>query len=309
VVQPRAIAPLDVSVVIPTHDRHRLLAEAISSVLRQTVPPKEIIVVDDVPSPATKAVVEEMSRASGPVMGYITTTPLHRTAGESRNTGAMKASGAYLAFLDDDDTWRQDHLELLSGATSPDVPVAVSWSRYVREDTDARGMRIPPGITAGTMSYARNPGFIGSNFLIRADVFERVGGFDPTLRVANDLDLFLRLMQNGVRYAVVREETTLQRAHDEGQLSARTRARADGLRVFEAKYSDLMSARDRRYVDRQFHSVMRYCADDPASRRAHLLRQAATYRPDDYVRLIARFATGQHRIWAKGRGTSRGAAT
>jgi hypothetical protein len=188
------------------------------------------------------------------------------------------------------------------------VPLAVSWSRYVRDDMDAPGMRIPAGITSRTMSYARNPGFIGSNFLIRSDVFAGVGGFDPTLRVANDLDLFLRLLQDGVRYAVVREETTRQRAHDEGQLSARTRARAEGLRAFEAKYSDQMSARDRRYLERQFHSVMRYCADDPASRRAHLLRQAATYRPDDYLRLIVRFASGQHRIWARGRHESRGAA-
>jgi glycosyltransferase involved in cell wall biosynthesis len=300
----RTVIPLGVSVVIPTHNRPDLLAEALASVLRQTAAPREVIVVDDVPSPATKALVQSMSAAGTTTLRYVSTDPRHRTAGESRNTGATAASGAFLAFLDDDDTWREDHLELLGAAMTPDVSLAASWTRYVRGEASAPGMRLRPGIASGTMSYARNPGFTGSNFLIRSEVFARIGGFDPALRVANDLDLFLRLMDDGVRYAVVREETTWQRAHDRGQLSARTPERAAGLRAFGEKYRDRMSAADRRYLGRQYHSVMRHCADDAARRRAHLLRQAATYSPADYVRLMARFGSGRHQIWATTRGTA-----
>jgi hypothetical protein len=58
-----------------------------------------------------------------------------------------------------------------------------------------------------------------------------------------------------------------------------------------------MSTGDHRYLRRQYHSVMRHCADSAAQRRRHLLLQATTYSPADYVRLIGRFSSGQHHIW------------
>jgi glycosyltransferase involved in cell wall biosynthesis len=295
--QPNTAIPADVSVVIPTHDRPALLAEAIRSVFRQTHPPREIIVVDDLSSTATQELVESVSREGRTPLRYLPTVASHRTAGESRNTGARQASGTFLAFLDDDDTWRQDHLALLAGAMAADVSLVASWTRYVRDGTSTRGMRLPPGIAADTMSYTHNPGFTGSNFLIRSAAFEQVGGFDPRLRVANDLDLFLRLMHQGIAYAVVREETVRQRAHDLGQLSARTMARAEGLQMFRAKYAHCMSTGDHRYIQRQYHSVMRHCAGSATQRRTHLFLQATTYSPADYVRLIGRFSSGQHHIW------------
>src|SRR5690606_32732850 len=123
------------------------------------------------------------------------------TAGSSRNVGARLATGDLLAFLDDDDMWEPDHLESLHAVLLDEhADVAVGWTRS--DDPGFVFARIRPGLTARQV-VSVNPGFVGSNFLITAEAFAAVGGFDPTLRVSNDQDLLVRLLAAGRTYAVV----------------------------------------------------------------------------------------------------------
>lgn len=97
--------PVDVSVIIPTYNRARLVAEAIESVLRQTRPPREIIVVDDGSTDDTKQVLASFGNR------ILAIHQDNKGVGGARNRALEVAQGRYLAFLDSDDLWMERKLE------------------------------------------------------------------------------------------------------------------------------------------------------------------------------------------------------
>jgi glycosyltransferase involved in cell wall biosynthesis len=96
-----------VSVVIPTRHRPKLVLRAIHSVLNQTYEEIELIVVVDGPDEATAAAVDLV----GDPRLQLVINPRSLTAAGARNTGADRATGDWIAFLDDDDEWLPDKLE------------------------------------------------------------------------------------------------------------------------------------------------------------------------------------------------------
>lgn len=96
------------SIIIPTHNRARLLPRAIDSVLAQTDDDWELIVVDDGSTDNTKAVVSKYTDAR---IRYVYQT--NRELNGARNTGVRHAQGQYTGFLDDDDELLPDHLARL----------------------------------------------------------------------------------------------------------------------------------------------------------------------------------------------------
>jgi glycosyltransferase involved in cell wall biosynthesis len=111
-----------VSVVIPTLDRTKLLLRAVDSVLRQTYPEIEVIVVVDRPNPDTVAAVRAVS---DPRLQLII-NPLRTTAAGARNVGADHAKGEWIAFLDDDDEWLPNKLERQMASASGRPPALLS---------------------------------------------------------------------------------------------------------------------------------------------------------------------------------------
>ena len=117
-----------VSVVLPTHDRPALLAEAAQSVVHQTMPDWELVVVDDASQPAVDV------SALGGERGRVHALRNERSIGgaASKVTGARSARGEFIAFLDDDDLYARDLLERASAAfqSHPEVDVlflGVHW--------------------------------------------------------------------------------------------------------------------------------------------------------------------------------------
>lgn len=96
-----------VSVVIPTFRRPASVAKAIGSVLEQTVKPFEVIVVSDGPDPE----VEEVARSFNDPTVRVFCLATNKGAGAARNKGIEKATGDYIAFLDDDDIWYREKLK------------------------------------------------------------------------------------------------------------------------------------------------------------------------------------------------------
>ena len=93
-----------VSVIIPTYNSGTYVTETIDSVLNQTYPHREIIVVDDGSTDDTP----EQVRRYGSAISYIRQS--NSGVGAARNTGLRAASGHYLAFLDSDDLWLPEKL-------------------------------------------------------------------------------------------------------------------------------------------------------------------------------------------------------
>ncbi|WP_315097003.1 glycosyltransferase family A protein [uncultured Cellulomonas sp.] len=250
----------DVTCVIPTHGRDLLLAEAVASVLGQElgadVRLRGVVVSDDLGSAATEALVDRLDAAADVPVRYLDSSgPQAGTAGASRNAGTVLVQSELVAFLDDDDLWEPDFLRRTVGALEAGShDFAVAWTHA--DEPRYRMARIAPGLSARDV-VARNPGFVGSNFVMRTAAFRSLGGFDPVLPVSNDKDLLVRALSAGLTYAVVPELLVTNRVHGQGQLTDKTQRRLDGIRLYARKHDALLTRRDRRYLRGQAAAVRR----------------------------------------------------
>jgi len=125
-----------ISVVIPAYDGSAYLSEAIESILAQTAPPGEIIVVDDGSSDGT---IEPASRYPVRVLR----TP-HRGIGPARNRGVGASSGELIAFLDSDDLWTPRKLELQTAALAAEAADIVFGHQEEFVSPEAPPAPLPP---------------------------------------------------------------------------------------------------------------------------------------------------------------------
>jgi glycosyltransferase involved in cell wall biosynthesis len=100
------------TVVIPTHDHEDLILTAVASVTAQTVQDFEIFVVGDGVTPATRRVIEEM-RLSVPQLSFYDLPKEPRRCALNRHAALEDAGGTYVCYLDDDDIWFPEHLEVM----------------------------------------------------------------------------------------------------------------------------------------------------------------------------------------------------
>jgi GT2 family glycosyltransferase len=189
-------APL-VSVVIATHNRRRLLAEAVATVFEQTFPDWELIVVDDASSDDTPAYLASFDDARVRAIRL----PEHGERSVARNRGLHEARGEFVMFLDDDDLLRPGALAMLSDALRAD-PAAVAATapcRVMQERGDSFKVYWPAGAQRRVIWRELLFGFwanSGQN-LYRAAVVRELGGFDPELAVCEDRKLWLQLARRG----------------------------------------------------------------------------------------------------------------
>jgi len=168
------------SVVLPTHGRPAFLAEAIDSVLTQTVGDLELIVVDD--ASERPAAVPDDARVR------LVRRDTNGGPAAARNTGLDHATGRYLAFIDDDDLFVDERLAIaLEGLAR--APVAVCWNRYM--DWPGREGRSLEGNVYDTILDGMAP-HLGRTALVR----EVAPRFDERFRGAEDVDWWLRLAKD-----------------------------------------------------------------------------------------------------------------
>ena len=128
---------MNISVVIPAYNREKTIQNTLESVLRQTYLPQEIIVVDDCSTDHTVEVVKKMKKQSK----LIRLICLYRNKGAqaARNVGIKVAKGNWIAFLDSDDEWIENKIELCQNAhyEHPEYDVYFS-DYYVKEKNKIR---------------------------------------------------------------------------------------------------------------------------------------------------------------------------
>ncbi|MDB4930547.1 MAG: hypothetical protein JWM10_3031 [Myxococcaceae bacterium] len=233
-----------------------LLGRALPSIFRQVdVRPRALVVVDDDAtgtSPLGAAIVA-LARRQGWQGREVAVVPNRRTRGFSGtgawNTGAGEARGrlplgGWLAFLDDDDAWRETYLaRCVAAAREGNAALVVSG--LLRVGAEVEPQLAPVGLTAATF-FETNPGIQSSNLFIALDLFESVGGFDESLPSTTDRDLLIRVFDHLERrprpVARVEEYLVEHHAHAGPRVTTDARAKHLGLDRFYARYGARMDA-------------------------------------------------------------------
>lgn len=188
------IENIKISVIIPVHKRVEYLEETLNSVLSQTRLPNEIIFSQNVASAPVKDEVARLSKLSSLIRVVDSDSPSLSLA---RNRGIQSAQGGLLAFLDDDDIWVANKLEMqvknliLMGAS------AISGNFYEFNDQgvvfNKSEYSLPGGKTWVQLLGSQNYFSGGSAAMVRAEVFKRVGYFDESLPTCEDHDMWFRM--------------------------------------------------------------------------------------------------------------------
>jgi glycosyltransferase involved in cell wall biosynthesis len=220
-----------VSVVIPAWNAEATVLDTVRSVLRQTFSAFELIVIDD---GSTDATVELLRRVDDPRVR------VHRcpNAGlpAARNRGIERSTGEFVSFIDADDEWTPDKLELQLRALreSPGAGLAYSWTAFIDRRGDFLFAKERSRSEGDVYEDLVRHCFLasGSNALVRRSCLEEVGGFDTTLAAAQDWDLYLRIAARWP-FALVPRYQVLYRLTDDTMSGNAARCEAACLTVLE----------------------------------------------------------------------------
>lgn len=224
-----------VSVVMAVHDGARWLREAVDSALGQTLGDLELIAVDDGSTDATADILAGYRDAR-------LTVVRQARAGLTRslNRGLRLAAAPLVARLDADDVALPERLarQVAFLDAHPEIGVLGSGCREIGASGEALGVYTPPADDAGIRRalIRRNP-FVHSSVVLRRKALEHVGGYDETVQVAQDYDLWLRLSRI-TRLANLPEPLVLRRlapgrvsvARDTARLRTELRVKLAALR-------------------------------------------------------------------------------
>lgn len=237
----------DISVVIPTYNRAPWLAEALASIAAQSMAPLEVLVIDDGSTDKTEQVCQE---ASCDVHYFYQD---HRGVSAARNRGIAEAKGEWLAFVDSDDLWKPEKLEiqLQYVRAHPEIKIVQTEEVWIRH-----GKRVNPRKVHQKKSGWIFTGCIPlcivspSAVMIHRSVFERVGTFDESFPACEDYDLWLRA---SLHYQIVTlpQALTIKRGGHEDQLSKQWGLDRYRIRALQKILSDpALTAEQRKLVTR-----------------------------------------------------------
>ena len=184
----------DVTVIIPVYNRQEIVSRAIDSVLDQSCPPDEVIVVND---GSTDSTAHILSKYGDKIT--VIDLPLNSGASAARNAGVRHSNTAWVSFLDSDDCWSGDKL---------DKQMAYLRQYPFYEIIQSNEIWIRKGVRVNQCSHHKKPeGWIWepslerclispSGVLMKKSLFDRYGGFDESLPACEDYDLWLKIARH-----------------------------------------------------------------------------------------------------------------
>jgi glycosyltransferase involved in cell wall biosynthesis len=188
---------MQISAIVPTYNYARFVHRAVDSVLNQTYPVAEVIVVDDGSTDNTR----EVLAAYGDRIKYVHQE--NRGLSGARNTGIRNASSPWVAFLDSDDWWLPEKIErqvrLVEADPAVELVYTASWLHFPDGQVERYDVCTPDRLWP-RFRYAN--GITPSTVLMRRDLILKAGCFDETLRYCEDWDMWVRLGPH-IHYAAV----------------------------------------------------------------------------------------------------------
>lgn len=230
---------MTVSVVIPTHNRCALLGRAIDSVLKQTYPVKEIIVVSDGSEDETDNIMDKYCAQYSNVH-YHSYHP-GRGGNYARNYGIKISTGKYVAFLDDDDEWHADKIEKQIALIRNDNEIGIVCTAInnIHVSAKTQNRYIPPALyDSKRLILMKNCIGSTSTVLVERELFNRVGYFDEKLSACQDYDMWIRLCQV-TKVGVVKEPCVEYFNYDSvKQISGNTQKYILAHKMMDEKYQE-----------------------------------------------------------------------
>lgn len=237
---------------MPAYNAAATIGASVSSVLTQTYPEVELIVVDDGSTDETREIVE----AYGSDRVTLVTQP-NRGCATARNTGLAAATGTYVALCDSDDMLLPQHIE-----RSMDLLRESAARTWVCAEAL---VLTSEGLTCTLLPYGQVPpdeqrfAMLQENFVSVFSVFpkamaEELGGFTTELLNAEDWDLWLRAVFAGWRVQVQTEPSALYRSHGGGKSRNPERMAIAEQAIFRRlleSQGDRMTAQEREHLDRR----------------------------------------------------------
>jgi glycosyltransferase involved in cell wall biosynthesis len=210
-----------VSVIIPTYNQARLLKRTVESVLNQTYPNIEVVVVDDGSTDGTSEVIDNIIkdlRFKNKKIIYIRQENKGGTS--ARNTGFMASKGEYINFLDHDDLFFPEKIEKQLKVLFNYHKAGLVHCGYHRIDKDGKLIDIINYLPEGNVKKKIVLGcFLWSGApLIRRECFEKVGLFDETV-YSSDADMWVRIAMADYHFGCVQEPLGAYRILLNGEMS------------------------------------------------------------------------------------------
>ena len=214
--QPVNLEYIEITVIITTFERPDLLKTSLQSVLSQTTLPLEIIIINDCSEANYQPVLLDFEQHN---IKYLC---LDKRSGANvaRNIGVQAAKGNVIAFLDDDDVWLdiflENHIQIY--LDKPDVGAVVCGHKIMQ--TPSR-INVNPEIYVSANELRHGNRFSGmSGFSAKTSVLRKYP-FDPSLKNGQDWDLYVRLVQDQIKFINIPKSLFLYREDTPGSISAK----------------------------------------------------------------------------------------
>jgi glycosyltransferase involved in cell wall biosynthesis len=187
-----------VSAIMPVYNGEEFLEAALRSVFAQDYDPLEVVVCDDGSTDRTAEILASFPEAK-------VVRRERGGAAAARNAAVAAASGELVAFFDADDLWPPNRLSLQVQhlADHPEVACVLGRQEW---------MNPPPWLTRDAV-YGDLDGIPLLSAMIRRSVFDELGGFDASFRVAEDTDLLIRMRERGLEFAILPDIILYRRFH------------------------------------------------------------------------------------------------
>jgi glycosyltransferase involved in cell wall biosynthesis len=237
-----------VAVIIPARDAAGFVDQALASVAGQSRPPTEVVVSDDGSTDDTADAVE---RWNARLHIHVLRNEVNAGPSVARNQAISYSTSPLVALLDADDVWLPDHLATLVAVWDRHRGLAMAdclgWipGEGITSQPWSNLVGVPPPENQLRSLYYHN--FIFTGCLFAREDFERAGRFRTQFRGAEDWDLWIRMLRNGVRVTAANHPTVLYRLR-EGSASSVDRFVDDKIAVLEAALAEAHESSEKRAV-------------------------------------------------------------
>ena len=199
-----------ISIIIPAYNQADYIGEAVQSVINQTYPAWECIIVND---GSTDHTAEEIKKIQHPQLIYVYQE--NRGLSAARNTGIRNTKGKYLSFLDSDDCFTPDKLSVLMHSidNNPELALVAGTASLIDQNGKAINRPFSKVLPQDLRDLLLgNPLHVGS-VLLKRSWQEKIGFFDESLRSYEDWDYWLRLAIAGAKMESVDTPVSYYRFH------------------------------------------------------------------------------------------------